>query len=109
MFAAYKMRLDTAKEIIYVCDGDKSLWKIKEEHFGEAKGMLDWDHISCNLNKALRIIEDKGKRIWDRYFRHLITDMPRNNFFTGQILITQMRFVIRPPRPENFFYDGNKK
>ena len=59
---AYKMGLDTAKEVVYVCDGDRSLWKIKEEHFEEAKGILDWDHISRNLNKALRVIEDKGKR-----------------------------------------------
>lgn len=59
---AYKMGLDTAQETIYICDGDKSLWKIKQEHFPSAKGILDWTHISRNLHKALRVIEDEKKR-----------------------------------------------
>ena len=59
---AYKMGLDSAKELIYICDGDKSLWKIKKEHFPEAKGILDWTHISRNLGKAMLAIEDEGKR-----------------------------------------------
>jgi hypothetical protein len=59
---AYKMGLDTAKEAIYICDGDKSLWKIKQEHFPLAKGILDWTHISRNLHKALALIEDEKKR-----------------------------------------------
>ncbi|MBI4946744.1 MAG: hypothetical protein HY840_10115 [Bacteroidetes bacterium] len=60
--AAYKMGLDTAQETIYICDGDKSLWKIKQEHFPSALGILDWTHISRNLSKALSLIEDEGKR-----------------------------------------------
>lgn len=59
---AYKMGLDTAKEVIYICDGDKSLWKIKQEHFSNAKGILDWTHISRNLHRALALIEDEKKR-----------------------------------------------
>jgi len=60
--AAYKMGLDKAKEVIYICDGDKSLWKIKQEHFPSAKGILDWTHISRNLHKAMLQIEDEKKR-----------------------------------------------
>lgn len=59
---AYKMGIERAKETIYICDGDKSLWKIKKEHFPDTKGILDWMHISRNLHKALRILEDKPKR-----------------------------------------------
>lgn len=59
---AYKMGLDTAQETIYICDGDKSLWKIKQEHFPLSKGVLDWTHISRNLHKALALIEDEKKR-----------------------------------------------
>jgi hypothetical protein len=59
---AYKMGLDTAKEVIYICDGDKSLWKIKQEHFSNARGILDWTHISPNLHQALALIEDEKKR-----------------------------------------------
>lgn len=59
---AYRMGLDTAKETIYICDGDKSLWKIKQEHFPNSKGILDWTHISRNLHRALVIIEDEKKR-----------------------------------------------
>lgn len=59
---AYKMGLDTAQETIYICDGDKSLWKIKQEHFPQAKGILDWRHISRNLSRALAFIEDEKKR-----------------------------------------------
>lgn len=60
--SAYKMGLDTAKETIYICDGDKSLWKIKQEHFPASLGILDWTHISRNLSKALTSIEDEKKR-----------------------------------------------
>lgn len=60
--AAYKMGLDNALETIYICDGDKSLWKIKQEHFSQAKGILDWTHISRNLSKAMLSIEDEKKR-----------------------------------------------
>lgn len=60
--SAYKMGLDSAMELIYVCDGDKSLWKIKKEHFPTALGILDWNHISRNLHKAMLIIEDEPKR-----------------------------------------------
>ncbi|MBI4947232.1 MAG: hypothetical protein HY840_12635 [Bacteroidetes bacterium] len=59
---AYKMGIDSAQEVIYICDGDKSLWKIKREHFPLALGILDWTHISRNLHKALVIIEDEKKR-----------------------------------------------
>ena len=59
--AAYKMGLDTAKETIYICDGDKSLWKIKQEHFSNAKGILDWTHISRNLHRAMLVMEDERK------------------------------------------------
>lgn len=59
---AYRMGLDTAKEAIYICDGDKSLWKIKQEHFSNAKGILDWTHISRNLHRAMLVIEDDRKR-----------------------------------------------
>ena len=60
--AAYKMGLDNAKETIYICDGDKSLWKIKQEHFPNSKGILDWTHISRNLHKAMLAMEDERKR-----------------------------------------------
>jgi hypothetical protein len=56
------MGLDTAKEVIYICDGDKSLWKIKQEHFPNSLGILDWTHISRNLYKAMLQIEDEKKR-----------------------------------------------
>lgn len=59
---AYKMGLDTARETIYICDGDKSLWKIKQEHFPNSKGILDWTHISRNLHRALVLIADEKKR-----------------------------------------------
>jgi hypothetical protein len=59
---AYKMGLDNAQEVVYICDGDKSLWKIKQEHFSSAKGILDWTHISRNLHRALALIEDDRKR-----------------------------------------------
>lgn len=60
--AAYKMGLDNAQETIYICDGDKSLWKIKQEHFPSSLGILDWTHISRNLRRALTLIEDEKKR-----------------------------------------------
>lgn len=56
------MGLDQTKETIYICDGDKSLWKIKQEHFLSSLGILDWTHISRNLHRALVIIEDEKKR-----------------------------------------------
>lgn len=59
---AYKMGLEIAQETIYVCDGDRSLWKIKKEHFPAARGILDWNHISRNLHTAMLIIEDEQKR-----------------------------------------------
>ena len=55
------MGLDNAQETIYICDGDKSLWKIKQEHFPNSKGILDWTHISRNLSRALAFIEDEKK------------------------------------------------
>lgn len=59
---AYKMGLDIVQEIIYICDGDKSLPKIKQEHFPQAKGILDWTHISRNLSRALALMDDEKKR-----------------------------------------------
>lgn len=59
---AYRMGLEQSKEVIYLCDGEKSLWDIKGKYFGEAKGILDWNHVSRNLHKSLVVMEDNEKR-----------------------------------------------
>lgn len=59
---AWKMGLERAEEVIFVSDGDRALWKIKEEHFPQAKGILDWNHISRRLTEALQLIEDEKLR-----------------------------------------------
>jgi len=59
---AYNMGLDNARETICICDGDKSLWKIRQEHFPNSKAILDWTHISRNLHKGMLSIEDEKKR-----------------------------------------------
>lgn len=56
------MGLEQAQETIYVCDGERSLWKIKQEHFPAAWRILDWNHINRNLHKAMLVVEDEEKR-----------------------------------------------
>ncbi|MBI4358259.1 MAG: ISKra4 family transposase [Candidatus Omnitrophica bacterium] len=60
--AAYRMGVDQAKEVFFFADGERCLWDIKKEYFPQAIGILDWNHISRNLSKALRIIADRKQR-----------------------------------------------
>lgn len=60
--AAYRMGIDQAKEVFFFADGEACLWDIKKEYFPRAVGILDWNHISRNLSKALRIIADPKQR-----------------------------------------------
>jgi hypothetical protein len=56
------MGLEHAKEVIYLCDGEKSLWDIKGKYFAQAEGILDWNHVSRNLHQSLVVVEDNEKR-----------------------------------------------
>ena len=60
--AAYRMGIDQAQEVIFFADGERCLWDIKKEYFPQAIGILDWNHISRNLSKALRIVRDHKQR-----------------------------------------------
>jgi hypothetical protein len=60
--AAYQMGIDQAREVIFVSDGERCLWEIKNEYFPQALGILDWNHLSRNLADALKIIHDKTQR-----------------------------------------------
>jgi hypothetical protein len=60
--AAYRMGIDQAKETIFVSDGERCLWEIKEAYFPHALGILDWNHLSRNLTDALKIIHDRAQR-----------------------------------------------
>jgi len=60
--AAYRMGIDQAQEVFFFADGERCLWDIKKEYFPQAIGILDWNHISRNLSRALRIIADREQR-----------------------------------------------
>lgn len=60
--AAYRMGIDQAQEVFFFADGEACLWGIKKEYFPQAIGILDWNHLSRNLSKALRIIADPKQR-----------------------------------------------
>jgi len=91
---AYKMGLDTAQEVIYICDGDKSLWRIKQEHFPSSLGILDWTHISRNLSRALAFIEEKKKR--RRKTKQLISLLYHGN--TQKTLSLLNRLILQQQR-----------
>lgn len=60
--AAYRMGIDQAQEVFFFADGERCLWDIKKAYFPQAIGILDWNHISRNLSKALRIVRDHEQR-----------------------------------------------
>lgn len=60
--AAYRMGIDQAQEVFFFADGEACLWDIKKEYFPQAIGILDWNHLSRNLSKALRIFSDPQQR-----------------------------------------------
>jgi hypothetical protein len=59
---ALKFRIEEAGQVIFTADGEKALWKIKEERFPEALGILDWNHLSRKLTEALGVIESSSTR-----------------------------------------------
>ncbi len=59
---AYRMGMSRTRELVYICDGAKTLWDIKREYFPEAKGILDWCHVQRNLQRSLVVMADDEKR-----------------------------------------------
>lgn len=59
---ALKFRVEEAGEVIFTADGEKALWKIKEDRFPQALGILDWNHLSRKLTEALGLIESCAER-----------------------------------------------
>ena len=45
---------------VFLADGEKALWKLKEQYFPELEGVLDWYHVSEHLWKAAYLFLPEG-------------------------------------------------
>lgn len=59
---ALKFHVEKAGRVIFTADGEKALWKIKEDRFPQALGILDWNHLSRKLTEGLVVIESRSER-----------------------------------------------
>ena len=48
--------------MIFLADGEQALWQIKQERFPQARGMLDWNHVSRKLTHAFGVIDSPAAR-----------------------------------------------
>ena len=49
---ALQRGLESSSKGVFLADGEKALWKLKEQYFPELEGILDWYHVSEHLWKA---------------------------------------------------------
>ncbi len=59
---ALAFRIEEAHEVIFVADGEQALWDLKAERFPQARGILDWNHVSRKLTQALGVIDSPATR-----------------------------------------------
>jgi hypothetical protein len=50
------------KDILFLADGERGLWNLKEKYFPEAVGILDWYHMSEYLWKAVYVFYPEGSQ-----------------------------------------------
>lgn len=56
------VRNSVANDIVFLADGARGLWSLKEKYFPEAIGILDWYHMSEYLWKAVYIFYPEGSQ-----------------------------------------------
>ena len=49
-------------EVVFLADGARGLWNLKEKYFPEAVGILDWYHMSEYLWKAVYVFYHEGSQ-----------------------------------------------
>lgn len=64
-----------AKEKLFVADGGGWCWDIRDWHFTEATGILDWYHVSEHVWTAAKLVHPESPRDWaDEALTHLRED-----------------------------------
>ena len=51
-----------SNDILFLADGERGLWNLKERYFPEAVGILDWYHMSEYLWKAVYVFYPEGSQ-----------------------------------------------